>query len=1047
MNDVQTVQKRLKGLLLKRPGFTVALCGPAGIGKTFTVQRLLRETACRNLSVHALTNPSTLARALPRPKKLQAWAERTLESIDAGEFVETKRVVDLIGSMLTGLAPFVLHLEDVHELNAEQLEFVNEIARVVPRLKGVALIVTSRKNAPEPFEGLQLEALSNSDVTVLLEREAGTKLPVDALEWIHARAAGNPLFTLEFFRLLTRQGSLWNDGQRWKWREPPSKTIPTTVEALIEYQLNLVMTGSVLPTALISNGLYAKAMLHQLPAFSLWQEVTGCDASELQAVQNELERYGVLREDQFVHPLIPEVALKVMSAQHKQMLSARVFAVLKTSQPQLATQFMLGARTEPAEMLEVLKKAAESCLDPKRKGQFLYQAVTQAQGFEKTELAWKAAQILQHNDLERALEMCREALQLPDHRAVVDLMATLLARKNDVVALEQLLESTKSEWDLEEVRICSLMTLGRYPEAAALWEANPTLQKTAKADVLYAAALSYLATRQFAPFEALLERVSALSDDSMQSEQRNRFIALRGSYHMDRGEYAAGINEYLTVIKTARENGMGHTLGSLLNNLGLAYKNLGQYDLAQSSMQESIELRSSAGDLRQYAFTLAAMAEIQADMGLQSEAENAIQEALGTLGLHAGSRFHTVGLSAASYVYSQSSEPMAGMMQLKYSSQALLLARDGQNKNLLMEILYDQVMALMRNRNKDEAKRLLEEFASLDALLDSPTYHWRFKKAQAHLQEMFGELKFAKSLFAEAMSVAEGVHDPLNSQKLGLELDRLNNNHRSAQQRLDWFEGKGFLAAAAFARGYFPQLRANPSKNQASPASEIPSNTVKLEVLGPMQVIRDADPEPVRGRKRKQLLALLLEARIAGRNEIHQLELIDTLYPEEPEEPEEQALSSLKQAVRGIRSSLGADAIQTTGNGYALGSVTSDAETFLTSGEVALWRGAYLDGLDRISEDDSIRENLHLSLLAGAQRILESDPETALRAGRILMAFDAYNLEHLALCVRALQLRNNHKSLNRLYQEARAQLLEVAEVIPERWQEFLAARATPTVPH
>ena len=110
MSDVQTALKRLKGLLLKRPGFALAPCGPAGIGKTFTVQLLLRETPCRHLSLHAQTSPGKLLQALPRPKKIPVWLERVFERLEAGGFVESKLILDAISTSLVAAAPFVLHL-------------------------------------------------------------------------------------------------------------------------------------------------------------------------------------------------------------------------------------------------------------------------------------------------------------------------------------------------------------------------------------------------------------------------------------------------------------------------------------------------------------------------------------------------------------------------------------------------------------------------------------------------------------------------------------------------------------------------------------------------------------------------------------------------------------------------------------------------------------------------------------------------------------------------------------------------------------------------
>ena len=66
--NLEQIQKRLKGLVVKRPGLTLGLWGEAGIGKTHTAHRLLSETSCQNLSLHSTTKLSDLALALPKPK-------------------------------------------------------------------------------------------------------------------------------------------------------------------------------------------------------------------------------------------------------------------------------------------------------------------------------------------------------------------------------------------------------------------------------------------------------------------------------------------------------------------------------------------------------------------------------------------------------------------------------------------------------------------------------------------------------------------------------------------------------------------------------------------------------------------------------------------------------------------------------------------------------------------------------------------------------------------------------------------------------------------
>ena len=194
----------LKPVVLRRTGVALGLWGEAGIGKTFTAQTMLRELSCRSFSLHANAPLPEIARALPRPKKLPVWAERNLERLECGEHVENQDAASTFAAVLIGLAPAVVYLEDLHEADAERTELWKALAEIALRSRGVGVFTTSRTEPPAPFRAVRLEPMSRAVSDALLIAEAGSDIPREALGWIHARAAGNPLFTLEFFRYLAR---------------------------------------------------------------------------------------------------------------------------------------------------------------------------------------------------------------------------------------------------------------------------------------------------------------------------------------------------------------------------------------------------------------------------------------------------------------------------------------------------------------------------------------------------------------------------------------------------------------------------------------------------------------------------------------------------------------------------------------------------------------------------------------------------------------------------------------------------------------------------
>lgn len=217
----------LRPVAAKRMGLALALWGEAGIGKTWTAGRLLLETPCKGFSFHATAPLAELSRTLPRPQKLPLWAERVLERLARGECAEASRVADALGALLAALAPVIVHLEDLHEADPPRHELLTALAQQVNRTRGVALLVTSRIQPPEPFEAVRLEPLDSRASAEVLQAEVGASLPEEATHWIYARARGNPLFTLEYLRYLARAGFLWNDGQRWHWRAPRLACCPS----------------------------------------------------------------------------------------------------------------------------------------------------------------------------------------------------------------------------------------------------------------------------------------------------------------------------------------------------------------------------------------------------------------------------------------------------------------------------------------------------------------------------------------------------------------------------------------------------------------------------------------------------------------------------------------------------------------------------------------------------------------------------------------------------------------------------------------------------
>ena len=140
---VHNLARALQGVVSRRVGVALGVWGEPGISKTWTAQQILRDLSCPGLSLHATVPDSALLGALPRPRKLPAWADAQLERLKNGEYLEPKTVLNTLTAVLRGLAPFVLHLEDLHECNPERRNLIVGLAQAVQH-------VTGRQEPPPP---------------------------------------------------------------------------------------------------------------------------------------------------------------------------------------------------------------------------------------------------------------------------------------------------------------------------------------------------------------------------------------------------------------------------------------------------------------------------------------------------------------------------------------------------------------------------------------------------------------------------------------------------------------------------------------------------------------------------------------------------------------------------------------------------------------------------------------------------------------------------------------------------------------------------------
>jgi tetratricopeptide (TPR) repeat protein len=1035
--ELLQISRRLTGLSMKRPGLAFGLYGEPGIGKTYTSLALLRGTPCQTKTVHATQTLEKTILQLPRPKKLTLWLEKILERLTIGETLETGILNQALAALLAANAPIILHVEDLHEASFERLEFWNQLAQAVTRTRGVGLFVTSRVQPPESFEAIRLSALNRAESDALLEAEASAKLPSEALVWLFERAAGNPLFTLEFFRLLARNGSVWNDGHLWRWRQPMSETMPVTVEALIEQTLLEAVN-----TPMLQAVLAAKAMLGANLSETLWVQVTELTLEDFFKARTLLETRGVLANDEFSHPLYGEVIAGGLSPEQRQRFARKALEVLE-DQPAIAAEFIEDANLEPELALKWFDSATEHAARTLHHetivGRLLERSVRYRVGHDKAKVALEAAKIYMSRDLPAAVRMAELALEYdPTNSTMVFLLAEIHARRLDMTNAETTLDRLIPEQRSSVGFLSHLIELRSFARKFALaleiWdEYKQLLSPILNSQSCYRVAFCMvLCDREQEAFELVSKTLA--DHDEYSPDERANLLSILAMCHARKGAVEQATVLFSQIIIEYEKDGQPRRIGASYFNLAVTLGQLGRCQEQLHALQCSLKNYDVYGDTYFIYRAKMSIANTLVQLGQYESAEDLLLESRPFVNEQDLSTLITY-LNFLCNLYSSWAMPQSKILCRKYALAATETARRYGNGGHLVAALSNLINTELDNSNLKDADCLSLENIDMARTEDNPEMTVSALRSRSLVLEALGRCAEAITMLEAADQIAQKSDFYVEAHLTGLELARLKSDPSSGLKHLAWFEERGLMTNADKARRYFLQ----PATDQAPQNAKMPvSKPPHLEVLGSMQIKLENQPTPMRGRKRQELLALLLEARISGRSEVSKLELVEKLYPDADEI---QSNAGLRDVIYQLRSSLGEGAVTTTANGYALGNLSSDIEDFLKNGDTKLWRGTYLEGLT-LETSDTVRESVYLALRTRAETLLETDPVEVTRVGRILCEADLFDLEAVRLTLTGLRSQQNHRSLSRFYDSARTRFLEIGEVLPARWQDFLTQIGT-----
>jgi tetratricopeptide (TPR) repeat protein len=790
-------------------GLAIGVWGPPGIGKSYAVRQALQGLPYPSYMLQAATPPARLPQRLPRSSDLPPWAKGTLARLAQEQPTSLQDTIDALAALLAAQAPVVLHVEDLHEVEGEGLELWTSLAGAVRGSPGVGLIVASRQMPPEVFAAQRPPPLTLEESWALLEA-AGAALPADAVAWIYEHAAGNPLFTLEFLRFLRRQGNLWSDGRRWRWRAPGTLRIPANVETLIS---QTVRRAALDEDAKVF--MWAKALLPADTPDALVAKVVTIDRAGLEEVKGQLGRGGILHGNDFVHPLYREVQAAALSPKNRARLAGRIVAALGPTHPESAAPFVGEAGLSGPAALDLLTRAAQAAAvqgRARQAGAWFVAAAGHNKGVKKRRLLLEAAHSLKDIRTAEATRLAEQVLEAePDNVNAVLLLARCLVLQGEGERAEAVMHRLPERVRPSQRWFGELISLrterSDYQGTVELWLSRPELQDAAITAAKRDAAYALMNLGRMEEAGALLVRTLALPE--LTDEEGAGLLEVQASIALFLGNYHDSLrllDEVIALLRASDNPRIHQRLMYALRFRTMVYWGVCRLHEAVRDTEEAMRLASDLGSGRDYAIAQTYLGVSLTELGAYERAEEELLEAREVL-VRSDAREHLAACEAmlgGVYVYWQPEN--AAAQALKYAYRSLNLTRELGAPVLICQAAIYAALAENTFGSGERGVALAQE--SLDIAMQIGqrrvvgTAYWVRGLAHDRLGEhehALRDLNGAEHMLQELGLVGLATY-------AGLEVARLRNDWDKAREHVEVLRELGVVGYTLPARRHFAAL-------------------------------------------------------------------------------------------------------------------------------------------------------------------------------------------------------------------------------------------------